>query len=85
LIYANSSSANHGNTRMPSPGHDSIDQPISLYAVTKKPNELMAHVYSHLFGLPITGLRALVHLADLRPTASALGESLGHTSLHRHR
>ena len=45
------------NTKMPFSVHDNIDHPISLYAATKKSNELMAHVYSHLFGLPTTGLR----------------------------
>ena len=57
LVYASSSSVYGGNTRMPFSEHDSIDHPISLYAATKKANELMAHAYSHLFGLPTTGLR----------------------------
>jgi len=57
LVYASSSSVYGGNTRMPFSEHDSIDHPISLYAATKKANELMAHTYSHLFGLPTTGLR----------------------------
>jgi UDP-glucuronate 4-epimerase len=46
-----------GNTRMPFSVHDSVDHPVSMYAATKKSNELMAHTYSHLFGLPTTGLR----------------------------
>jgi UDP-glucuronate 4-epimerase len=57
LIYASSSSVYGGNTRMPFSEHDSIDHPVSLYAATKKANELMAHTYSHLFRLPTTGLR----------------------------
>lgn len=57
LVYASSSSVYGGNTRMPFSEHDSIDHPVSLYAATKKANELMAHSYSHLFGLPTTGLR----------------------------
>src|SRR6266480_1799083 len=57
LVYASSSSVYGGNTRMPSSEHDNVDHPISLYAATKKANELMAHVYSHLYGLPTTGLR----------------------------
>jgi UDP-glucuronate 4-epimerase len=46
-----------GNTRMPFSVHDGVDHPVSLYAASKKANELMAHTYSHLFGLPTTGLR----------------------------
>ena len=57
LVYASSSSVYGGNTRMPFSEHDSIDHPVSLYAATKKANELMAHTYSHLFRLPTTGLR----------------------------
>jgi len=57
LVYASSSSVYGGNTRMPFSEHDNIDHPISLYAATKKANELMAHAYSHLFRLPTTGLR----------------------------
>src|SRR6266480_521946 len=57
LVYASSSSVYGGNTRMPSSEHDNVDHPISLYAATKKANELMAHAYSHLYGLPSTGLR----------------------------
>ena len=57
LVYASSSSVYGGNTRLPFSEHDSVDHPISLYAATKKSNELMAHTYSHLFGLPVTGLR----------------------------
>ncbi len=57
LIYASSSSVYGGNTRMPFSEHDSVDHPISLYAATKKANELMAHTYSHLYGLATTGLR----------------------------
>ncbi len=57
LVYASSSSVYGGNTAMPFSEHDNIDHPVSLYAATKKANELMAHTYSHLYGLPTTGLR----------------------------
>jgi len=57
LVYASSSSVYGGNTRMPFSEHDAVDHPVSMYAATKKSNELMAHAYSHLFGLPTTGLR----------------------------
>jgi UDP-glucuronate 4-epimerase len=57
LVYASSSSVYGGNTRMPFSEHDSVDHPVSLYAATKKANELMAHTYSHLYSLPTTGLR----------------------------
>jgi UDP-glucuronate 4-epimerase len=57
LIYASSSSVYGGNTKVPFSEHDNVDHPISLYAATKKANELMAHTYSHLYGLPTTGLR----------------------------
>ena len=57
LVYASSSSVYGGNTNMPFSEHDSVDHPVSLYAATKKANELMAHTYSHLYGLPTTGLR----------------------------
>ncbi|MCA0185568.1 MAG: NAD-dependent epimerase/dehydratase family protein, partial [Proteobacteria bacterium] len=54
---ASSSSVYGGNTKMPFSEHDSVDHPVSIYAATKKANELMAHTYSHLYGLPTTGLR----------------------------
>ena len=57
LVYASSSSVYGGNTRMPFSVHDRVDHPVSMYAATKKANELMAHTYSHLFGVPTTGLR----------------------------
>ena len=57
LAYASSSSVYGGNTKLPFSEADSVDHPVSLYAATKKANELMAHTYSHLFGLPTTGLR----------------------------
>ncbi|MDE2566576.1 MAG: NAD-dependent epimerase [Burkholderiales bacterium] len=57
LVYASSSSVYGGNARMPFSERDSVDHPVSMYAATKKANELMAHTYSHLFGLPTTGLR----------------------------
>jgi UDP-glucuronate 4-epimerase len=57
LVYASTSSIYGGNERMPYSEHDNVDHPVSLYAATKKANELMAHTYSHLFALPTTGLR----------------------------
>lgn len=57
LVYASSSSVYGANTSMPFSIHDNVDHPVSLYAATKKANELMAHTYSHLYGLPTTGLR----------------------------
>ncbi len=57
LVYASSSSVYGANTHMPFSVHDNVDHPVSLYAATKKANELMAHSYSHLYGLPTTGLR----------------------------
>jgi UDP-glucuronate 4-epimerase len=57
LIFASSSSVYGANTRMPFSVHDNVDHPLSLYAATKKANELMAHSYSHLYGMPVTGLR----------------------------
>jgi len=57
LAYASSSSVYGLNTNMPFSVHNNVDHPISLYAATKKSNELMAHTYSHLYGIPTTGLR----------------------------
>jgi len=57
LLYASSSSVYGGNTRMPFSVHDDVDHPLSLYAATKRANELMAHAYAHLFRVPCTGLR----------------------------
>ncbi|MDZ8023475.1 MAG: NAD-dependent epimerase [Nostoc sp. SerVER01] len=57
LVFASSSSVYGANTKMPFSVHDNVDHPVSLYAATKKANELMAHSYSHLYGLPTTGLR----------------------------
>lgn len=57
LVYASSSSVYGANTKMPFSVHDNVDHPVSLYAASKKANELMAHTYSHLFKLPTTGLR----------------------------
>jgi len=57
LVFASSSSVYGANTKMPFSVHDNVDHPLSLYAATKKANELMAHTYSHLYNLPITGLR----------------------------
>lgn len=57
LVYASSSSVYGGNTRMPFAESDAVDHPISYYAATKKANELMAHSYAHLYGIPTTGLR----------------------------
>ena len=57
LVFASSSSVYGANTKMPFSVHDNVDHPVSLYAASKKANELMAHTYSHLYGLPCTGLR----------------------------
>jgi len=57
LVYASSSSVYGANETMPFSVHDNVDHPISLYAASKKANELMAHTYSHLYGMPTTGLR----------------------------
>lgn len=57
LVYASSSSVYGGNKKVPFSTNDNVDHPVSLYAATKKSDELMAHVYSHLFGIPTTGLR----------------------------
>jgi UDP-glucuronate 4-epimerase len=57
LLYASSSSVYGGNTRLPFSEQQGVDHPVSLYAASKKANELMAHTYSHLYGLPATGLR----------------------------
>jgi UDP-glucuronate 4-epimerase len=57
LVYASSSSVYGGNTKLPFAESDNVDHPVSLYAATKKANELMAHTYSHLYQLPTTGLR----------------------------
>ena len=57
LVFASSSSVYGSNTKMPFSVHDNVDHPVSLYAASKKANELMAHTYSHLFGLACTGLR----------------------------
>ena len=57
LVFASSSSVYGGNTKVPFSEHDNVDHPVSLYAATKKANELMAHTYSHLYQIPTTGLR----------------------------
>ena len=57
LLFASSSSVYGGNSKLPFSVHDNVDHPISLYAASKKSNELMAHVYSYTYGLPVTGLR----------------------------
>ena len=57
LVYASSSSVYGANTKMPFSVHDNVDHPVSLYAASKKANELMAHSYAHLYRLPVTGLR----------------------------
>ena len=57
LVYASSSSVYGGNTNLPFSEHQGVDHPVSLYAASKKANELLAHTYSHLYGLPATGLR----------------------------
>lgn len=57
LVYASSSSVYGDNAGVPSSEHDAVDHPLSLYAASKRANELMAHVYAHVYGLPVTGLR----------------------------
>ncbi len=57
LVYASSSSVYGANRKMPFSVHDNVDHPVSLYAATKKSNELMAHTYAHLYNVPVTGLR----------------------------
>lgn len=57
FVFASSSSVYGANTKMPFSVHQNVDHPVSLYAASKKSNELMAHTYAHLFGLPVTGLR----------------------------
>jgi UDP-glucuronate 4-epimerase len=57
LVFASSSSVYGANTRLPFSVHDNVDHPVSLYAATKKANELMAHAYAHIYRLPVTGLR----------------------------
>lgn len=57
LVFASSSSVYGGNTKLPFSVHDNVDHPLSLYAATKKANELLAHSYAHLYRLPVTGLR----------------------------
>lgn len=57
LMFASSSSVYGANTKLPFSVHDNVDHPVSLYAATKKANELMAHTYAHLYGIPVTGLR----------------------------
>ena len=57
LVFASSSSVYGANTAMPFSVHDNVDHPVSLYAATKKANELMAHSYAHLYEIPVTGLR----------------------------
>ncbi len=57
LVYASTSSVYGANTKLPFSEHDNVDHPVSLYAATKKANELMAHSYAHLYKLPVTGLR----------------------------
>lgn len=57
LVFASSSSVYGANNRLPYSEHDAVDHPLSLYAATKRANELMAHTYAHLYGLPVTGLR----------------------------
>lgn len=85
LVYASSSSVYGSNTKMPFSISDNVDHPISLYAATKKSNELMAHTYSHLYGLPTTGLRFFTVYGpwgrpDMSPTifatAIAKGEAI---------
>ena len=57
MLFASSSSVYGANKKLPFSVHDNVDHPINLYAASKKANELMAHSYSHLYGIPCTGLR----------------------------
>ena len=75
LVYASSSSVYGANTKMPFSTSDNVDHPVSLYAATKKSNELMAHTYSHLYNLPTTGLRFF--------TVYGLGSLICYSSLQR--
>jgi nucleoside-diphosphate-sugar epimerase len=68
LVYASSSSVYGANRKLPFSVDDSVDHPVSMYAATKKANELMAHTYSHLFGLPTTGSALLYRLRTMGPT-----------------
>src|SRR3546814_10024570 len=68
LVYASSSSVYGANRKLPFSVEDPVDHPVSLYAATKKANELMAHPYSHLFGLPTTGLRFFTVYGDRKST-----------------
>src|SRR3990172_4683710 len=65
LAFASSSSVYGANTKLPFSEHDNVDHPVSLYAATKKANELMAHSYAHLYGLPCTGLRYFTYIDDI--------------------
>lgn len=65
LVYASSSSVYGWNTKIPFSIHDNVDHPVSLYAATKKANELMAHSYAHLFKIPVTGLRFFTVIGPL--------------------
>ena len=94
LVYASSSSVYGANQSMPFSVHDNVDHPLSLYAASKKSNELMAHTYSHLYGLPTTGLRFFTVYGpwgrpDMSPIkfASAItaGESIDVYNYGRHR
>ena len=76
LVYASSSSVYGANTKMPFSVHDNVDHPVSLYAASKKANELMAHTYSHLYGLPTTGLRFFTVYGPWGPA--------GHGLVHLH-
>ena len=72
LTYASSSSVYGGNTVMPFSEHHGVDHPVSLYAATKKANELMAHTYSHLFQLPATSTDIQRSVISQRPAAPAI-------------
>ena len=82
LVFASSSSVYGGNTRVPFSVNHMVDHPVSLYAATKKANELMAHTYSHVYGLPVTGLRYFTVYGpwgrpDMAPTLFALAIAEG--------
>ena len=72
LVYASSSSVYGANSKLPFSTHDPVDHPVSMYAATKRANELMAHTYSHLYQLPTIGLRFFYGLWPLGPTGHGI-------------
>ena len=85
LVFASSSSVYGANTNMPFSVHHNVDHPVSLYAASKKSNELMAHTYSHLFDLPCTGLRFFTVTARGAAGHGPVSVHQGHTRRKAHR